>query len=77
MDIRDIRVHAYKNGKTTEQCREEARKKTGILSDEILKKGEVSWSKVLDVADPGGLVYKLTLRSHRTCKKRLKTKYLY
>jgi hypothetical protein len=58
MDSCDIRVHAYKNGKTTEQCREEARKNTGILSDEILKKGEVSWSKVLDVADPGELVYK-------------------
>ena len=47
MDSCDIRVHAYKNGKTMEQCREEARKNTGILSDEILKKGEVSLSKVL------------------------------
>jgi hypothetical protein len=46
MDSCDIRVHAYKNGKTREQCREEARKNTGILSDEILKKGEVSWSEV-------------------------------
>ena len=58
----DIRVHAYKNGKTMEQCREEARKNTEILSDEILKKGEVSWSKVLDVADHDELVYKLTLK---------------
>ena len=47
----NISVRAYKNGKTMEQCREEARKNTEILSDEILKKGEVSWSKVLDVAD--------------------------
>ena len=54
----DIRVHAYKNGKT----REEARKNTEILSDEILKKGEVSWSKVLDAADHDELVYKLTLK---------------
>jgi hypothetical protein len=60
MNSCDISVHA-KNGKITEQCREEARKNTEILSDEILKKG--SWSKVLDVADPGELVYKLTLNS--------------
>jgi hypothetical protein len=39
----DVRVDAYKNGKTMEQCREEARIKTEILSEEILKKGEVSW----------------------------------
>ena len=62
MDSCDIRVHAYKNGKTMEQCREEAWKNTEILSDEILKKGEVSWSKVLDVADHDELVYKLTLK---------------
>ena len=62
MDGCDIRVHAYKNGKTMEQCRKEARKNTEILSDEILKKGEVSWSKVLDVADHDELVYKLTLK---------------
>jgi hypothetical protein len=34
----DVCVHAYKNGKTMEQCREEARKNTEILSDEILIK---------------------------------------
>jgi hypothetical protein len=62
MDSCDIRVHAYKNGKTMEQCREEARKNTEILSDEILKKGEVSWTRVLEVADHDELVYKLTLK---------------
>ena len=45
-----------------QQCREEARKNTQLLSNEILKKGEVSWSKVLDVADHDELVYKLTLK---------------
>jgi hypothetical protein len=58
----DIRVHAYKNGKTMEQCREEARKNTEILSHEILKNGEVSWTRVLEVADHDELVYKLTLK---------------
>ena len=58
----DVRTHAYKNGKTMEQCREEARKNTEILSDEILEKGEVSWTRVLEVADHDELVYKLTLK---------------
>lgn len=58
----DIRVHAYKNGKTMEQCKEEARKNTALLSDEILKKEEVSWAKVLEVSDNDELVYKLTLK---------------
>ena len=58
----DIRVHAYKNGKTMEQCREEARINTEILSHEILEKGEVLWTRVLEVADHDELVYKLTLK---------------
>jgi hypothetical protein len=58
----DVRVHAYKNGKTMEQCKEEARKNTEILSDKILEKGEVSWTRVLEVADHDELVYKLTLK---------------
>jgi hypothetical protein len=58
----DVRVHAYKNGKTMEQCREEARKNTKILSEEILNKGEVSWKRVLEMADHDELVYKLTLK---------------
>jgi hypothetical protein len=45
-----------------EQCKEEARKNTALLSDEVLKKGEVSWAKVLEVADNDELVYKLTLK---------------
>jgi len=58
----DIRVQAYRNGKTMEQCRGEARKNTALLSDEILKKGEVSWTRILEVANHDELVYKLTLK---------------
>jgi len=58
----DVRIHAYKNGKTMEQCREEARKNTEILSNEILEKGEISWTRVLEVAGHDELVYKLTLK---------------
>jgi hypothetical protein len=55
-------VHAYKNDKTFEECKEEARQKTEILSKEILEKGEVSWARILEVADYNELVYKLTLK---------------
>jgi len=58
----DARVHAYKNDKTFEEYKEEARQKTEILSKEILEKGEVSWGRILEVADYDELVYKLTLK---------------
>ena len=58
----DSRIHAYKNGKTMEQCRLEARKTTELLSEEISKKGEVSWKRVLEITDYDELVYKLTLK---------------
>jgi hypothetical protein len=58
----DARVHAYKNGKTFEECKEEARKNTELLSDEILKNDEVSWARILEMAEYDELVYKLTLK---------------
>jgi hypothetical protein len=58
----DSRIHAYKNGKTMEQSRQEARKTTELLSEEISKNGEVSWRRVLEVTDYDELVYKLTLK---------------
>ncbi len=59
----DARIHAYKNGKTMEQCKEEARKNTESLSNEILKNGEeISWERILEMADYDELVYKLTLK---------------
>jgi hypothetical protein len=36
--------------------------KTEILSHEILKNGQVSWTRVLEIADHDELVYKLTLK---------------
>jgi len=58
----DARIRAYKNGKTMEQCRQEARKTTELLSEEISKSVEVSWKRVLEVTDYDELVYKLTLK---------------
>jgi hypothetical protein len=45
-----------------EQCKEEARKNTELLSNEILKNGEISWARILEMADHDELVYKLTLK---------------
>lgn len=45
-----------------EQCRQEARKTTELLSKEVSKTGEVSWKRVLEVTDYDELVYKLTLK---------------
>ena len=58
----DARIHAYKDGKTMEQSKEQARKNTELFSDEILKKGEVSWARILEVTHYDELVYKLTLK---------------
>jgi hypothetical protein len=58
----DARVHAYKNGKTFEECKEEARQTSEFLSKEILEKGEVSWGRIMEIADFDELVYKLTLK---------------
>ena len=58
----DARIHAYKNGKTMEECKDQARKNTELLSEEILTKGEVSWTRILEATDYDELVYKLTLK---------------
>ncbi len=58
----NTRVSAYRNGKTMDQCKDEARKNSELLSDEISRNGEISWTRVLEVADHDELVYKLTLK---------------
>jgi hypothetical protein len=58
----DPRNKPYKNGKTFEDCKSEARKNTQDLSKEIQSRNEVSWSHILEVADHDEIVYKLTLK---------------
>jgi hypothetical protein len=45
-----------------EECRQEARKTTELLSEKISNAGEVSWKRVLELTDYDELVYKLTLK---------------
>jgi hypothetical protein len=58
----DIRVRAYRNGKTFEQCKDEAGQITEYISKEVLQRGEVSWARILEVTNYDELVYKLTLK---------------
>ncbi|AIF85287.1 hypothetical protein NTE_03258 [Candidatus Nitrososphaera evergladensis SR1] len=58
----DSRTHTYRNGKTFEQCRQEARVVTGVLVGEIAQSGEVAWFRVLEAAGHDEIVYKLTLK---------------
>ena len=57
----DSRIHAYKNGKTMEDCKKKQEKQE-LLSEEISNGGEVSWKRVLDLTNYDELVYKSTLK---------------
>jgi hypothetical protein len=39
-----------------------SQKKYRSLSEEILKNGEISWARILEMADYDELIYKLTLK---------------
>jgi len=58
----DPRNRSYKNGKTFEDCKVEARRISSVLSEEILLKNEISWNRILEVANHDEIVYKLTLK---------------
>jgi hypothetical protein len=53
---------AYRNGKTFDQCRQEAREKSVELAREIEKLGQVPWSRVMESAGHDELTYKLALK---------------
>ncbi len=62
MDSCDPRVKAYRNGKTFDECRQEARQAAEILAAEIARSGEVSWSRVIEASGHDEIVYKLSLK---------------
>jgi hypothetical protein len=53
---------AYRKNKSFEECKETALLNSNLLSSEIKDQGEVSWTRVLTVANNDELVYKLTLK---------------
>lgn len=62
MDSCDVRTHAYKNGKTFEQCMEIAEIKNIEIQKLIDKEGKLLWKNLLEKVDHDELVYKLTLK---------------
>ncbi len=58
----DAHGTAYKKNKTFEECEEIALVNSNLLSTEIKEQGEVSWNRVLKVANSDELIYKLTLK---------------
>ena len=62
MDSCDRRVHAYKNGKTFEQCMEIAEIMNTQFQKHILENEKILWKDLLEKVDHDELVYKLTLK---------------
>ena len=58
----DTRTRTYRNGKTFDQCRQEARKNSLNLASEISTLGQITWNRVLEAAGHDEVVYKLTLK---------------
>jgi hypothetical protein len=61
-DSCDSHGTSYRKNKTFEECKEMALCNSNLLSSEINDQGEVSWTKVLTVANNDELIYKLTLK---------------
>lgn len=61
-DACDSHGTAYRKTKTFEECKEIALVNSILLSKEIKEQGEVSWDRVLKVANSDELIYKLTLK---------------
>lgn len=61
-DACDSHGTAYRKTKTFEECKEIALVNSILLSKEIKEQGEVSWNRVIKVANSDELIYKLTLK---------------
>jgi len=62
MDSCDRRVHAYKNGKTLDQCKDMAESMNPDFKKQIDTKGKVLWTEILEQVNHDELIYKFTLK---------------
>ncbi len=62
MESCDRRVHAYKNGKTLEQCKDMAESMNPDFKKQIDTKGKVLWTEILEQVNHDELIYKFTLK---------------
>lgn len=56
------RTHAYKNGKTFEECKEIAESMNSDFKQQIESNGKILWTEILEKVDHDELLYKLTLK---------------
>ncbi len=56
------RTHAYKNGKTFEECKEIAESMNPDFKQQIESNGKILWTEILEKVDHDELLYKLTLK---------------
>lgn len=61
----DPRTKAYKNGKTFEECKSEARALVLKMANEIPANKEITWGQILETANHDEIVYKLILKYFR------------
>ena len=62
MDSCDRRIHAYKNGRTFDDCRQIAESMNPDFKNRIETTGKLLWTEILDKVEHDALVYKLTLK---------------
>ena len=62
MESCDRSTRAYKNGKTFDQCREEAESLNPNFKTQIDQKGKILWTEILNQVNHDELIYKLTLK---------------
>jgi hypothetical protein len=62
MESCDRRIHAYKNGKTLEECRDIAESMNPDFKKQIDLKEKVLWNEILKQVNHDELIYKFTLK---------------
>ena len=62
MDSCDIRLTAYKGGRSFQECREVAAALVPDLSARIDELGSLAWDRIMEASEYDAVVYKLALK---------------
>ena len=62
MDSCDIRVTAYKDGRTFQDCRDAASALVPGLAERVDGQGRVSWDEIMEASGYDAVVYKLAMK---------------
>ena len=67
VDACDIRLTAYKDGRSFDGCRKAAKSLVPILEARMAQYGRVPWDDIMKAAEFDAVVYKLALKYLREC----------